>query len=124
MATSTLDHHDRAAQAESAWAALPHGGHDAIVLRVVCTRSHHVAAVYRTGAGLVYRAPVRPRSHGDRDLPDDPHGGQGPHAWLDLLEAVDADDAMPAWCDCGHRTLSRASVREWVHSGAGRVVIN
>ncbi len=119
--------HDRSREAEAAWSRLPHGGHDTVRLRVQCAHSHHVAAVYATDVGLVYRAPVRARSHGSFDLPDEPHGHQDPRPWFDLLadgEEATVDDALPAWCDCGHRTLSRAAVLEWIRSGEHRVVID
>jgi hypothetical protein len=31
---------------------------------------------------------------------------------------------MPAWCDCGQRTLSRAEVLKWIAAGEHRVVID
>jgi hypothetical protein len=118
-------HHDRSEVAQAAWAELPHGGRDAIRLQVQCGHSHHIAAVYATPAGLVYMSTVRPRSHGDYDLPDSPHDQQ-PHHWFDLLEVEhpDVDDALPAWCDCGHRSLSRVAVLDWIGSGEHRVVID
>ncbi len=120
-------HAERAAVAQAAWLRLPHGGRDGVRLRVHCARSHHVAAVYETDAGLVYLAPVRPRSHGSGDLPDQPHGDQAPHHWLDLLDPAaqpTADDALPAWCDCGHRALSRSAVLGWLAAGEHRVVVD
>ena len=96
-------------------------------LRVQCSRGHHVASVYDTDAGLVYAAPVRDVSHGSRDLPDEPKGDHAPRRWFDwLLDEPDltADDALPAWCDCGPRTLSRAAVLTWVRGGERRVVLD
>jgi hypothetical protein len=126
MTTAIGSHDIRSAQAEKALAALPHGGRESIVLRVQCDRSHHVATVYRTPKGLVYAAPVRARSHGDYDLPDQPHGDHAPHRWLDLLDVPrDAsDDTLPAWCDCGHRTLSRTEVLRWIADGEHRVIVD
>lgn len=126
MTTAIGSHDVRSARAAKALAALPHGGRDAIVLRVQCARSHHVATVYDTAQGLVYAAPVRARSHGDHDLPDEPHGDHAPHRWLDLLEGPrDAsDDTLPAWCDCGHRVLSRADVLAWIADGEHRVIVD
>lgn len=126
MGTAVGSHDLRARQADRALASLPHGGHDAITLRVQCGKSHHVATVYDTAAGLVYAAPVRARSHGSFDLPDEPHSGHQPRRWLDLLEVPTpaGDDALPAWCDCGHRTLSRAEVRTWVAEGEHRVIVD
>ena len=117
----------RSRQAERAWADLPHGGHDAVALQVHCAHSHHVAWVYRTVHGLVFAAPVRAHSHGSRDRVDEPHGPQPVDRWFDLLEAPDdaaATDALPAWCDCGPRTLSRTAVRSWLAAGEHRVVID
>lgn len=118
-------HHERGEVAEAAWAALPHGGRDAIRLQVQCGHGHHVAAVYGTAAGLVYLSTARSHSHGDYDRPDVPHD-QRPHRWFDLLEIhhPDVDDALPAWCDCGHRSLSRVAVLEWVADGEHRVIID
>ena len=127
MTTSNLTQHDRSRAAERAWSALPHGGHDAIQLRIQCAHSHHVATVYATGSGLVYSAPVRARSHGSADLPDEPRGDQHPHRWFDLLaagEGPSVDDALPAWCDCGARTLSRKALLEWLADGEHRVVVD
>jgi hypothetical protein len=44
---------------------------------------------------------------------------------LDLLEAPRdaADDTLPAWCDCGHRTLSRADILTWVADRERRVIV-
>lgn len=127
MTSRALTREERGRAAEAAWSALPHGGHDAVRLRVQCGPGHHIAHVYGTDAGLVYVAPVRPRSHGRRDLPDEPHGDQEPNRWFDLLDSPESaavDDSLPAWCDCGHRTLSRAALLTWLSSGEHRVVID
>ena len=126
MGTAIGSHDVRSQQAERVLTALPHGGRDAITLRVQCARSHHVATVYDTELGLIYAAPVRPRSHGSFDLPDEPHSGHDPARWLDLLEVGEpaADDALPAWCDCGHRTLSRNEVLAWVVDREHRVIVD
>jgi hypothetical protein len=127
MTTGHTQHADRSRVAEAAWSRLEHGGHDTVRLRVHCDRGHHVAAVYDTDVGFVYLAPVRARSHGSSDLPDRPRGDQKPHLWCDLLaegEGETVDDALPAWCGCGHRTLSRAAVIGWLTGGERRVVIS
>jgi len=127
MTSGRTQRQDRSGVAEAAWSSLPHGGHDAVRLRVQCGRGHHVAAVYATDVGFVYVAPVRARSHGSSDLPDEPRGDQEPRRWFDLLyegERPTVDDALPAWCSCGHRTLSRAAVLQWLTSGEHRVVID
>ena len=35
-----------------------------------------------------------------------------------------ADDSVPAWCDCGRRTLSRSAMLEWIAAGERRVVVD
>ncbi len=116
---------ERRNAAESAWAALPHGGHDQVLLQVQCARSHHVAEVYDTAAGPVYAARVRSRSHGSRDRVDEPHGDGRVDRWFDLVTVNDVhDDDLPAWCDCGHRTLSRAALTEWLGAHETRVIID
>ena len=111
--------------AESAWAILPHGGHDKVLLQVQCARSHHVAVVYDTAVGPVYASRIRSRSHGSRDRVGEPHGDQVIARWFDLVAVDDAgDDELPAWCDCGHRTLSRAALSEWLAAHETRVIID
>ncbi len=96
------------------------------VLDIQCDRSHHVAKVYRTPVGLVYVSDRRARSHGRRDRVDTGHDAGRIDQWVDLLEhlsAVDAPDSLPAWCDCGQRSLSPEAVAKWVEQGEHRVVI-
>jgi len=121
--TVVTDRYERELLARQAWEELPHGGRDALVLDVQCHEGHQLAKVFRTGAGLVIMTTVRPHSHGQRDLPDVPHGAHEPRRYLDLLDAPDDDDAVPAWCDCGHRVLSRADIREWMAAGERRAVV-
>lgn len=111
--------------AEAAWTVLPHGGRDSVRLRVHCAQGHHVAAVYDTEAGMVYVAVIGAHSHGDRDRYDELHRAHKPGHWFDLLdEAAYVDDALPAWCECGHRTLSRKALLTWMEAGEHRVVID
>jgi hypothetical protein len=126
MSSKGTTHETRGQLAEAAWSALPRGGRDQVRLRVQCARGHHVAAVHATDAGLVYVAPLRAHSHGSYDRPAEPHGDQRPHQWFDLVAVTDsaADDPMPAWCACGHRTLSRSAVQQWLAAGERRVVID
>lgn len=125
MTTELRTHDQRSHVAEAAWAALPHGGKDEVRLQVQCEHGHHVAAVYATHVGPVYVAPVRGHSHGSYDLPDEPHHTQEVRHWFDLLETGEgADDALPAWCDCGHRALSRAVLLQWLAAGEHRVVVD
>jgi len=125
MVMSEQSIQQRRDEAEAAWAALPHGGHDRVILQVQCARSHHVAAVYETASGAVYSARIRSRSHGSRDRVGEPHGDHEITRWFDLVTVDDAgDDELPAWCDCGHRTLSRAAVKEWLASHETRVIVD
>jgi len=115
----------RSEAARSAWYGLPEGGHDAATLHVQCTRSHHLAVVFDTPDGLVYRSTLRPRSHGSKDRLDELHGNAEPGRYFDFLEpGPGVDDALPAWCDCGPRTLSRASVASWAAAHEHRVVVD
>lgn len=121
--TVVTDRYERELLARRAWEELPHGGRNALVLDVQCHEGHHLAKVFRTGAGPIVLTTVRPHSHGQRDLPDVPHGADGSRRFLDLLDAPDEDDTVPAWCDCGQRVLSRADMREWMVAGEKRVVV-
>jgi len=125
MAIKEQTAEERRSAAQAAWEALPHGGHDRVLLQVQCARSHHVAAVYDTAAGPVYAAPVRPRSHGSRDRVDELHHDQDISRWFDLVLIDDReDDELPAWCDCGPRKLSRAAITGWLAAHESRVVVD
>lgn len=118
----TRTHEDRREIAREAFTALPHGGRMANRLRITCGQGHHIADVYETSAGMVYVAAIRGHGHGDRDRFDAPHGH---HQFTHIYELLDTgDDALPAWCDCGKRTLSRRAVQDWVMGREGRVVID
>jgi hypothetical protein len=95
------------------------------LLAVQCANGHHVAGVYRTDVGPVVQAATGRHAHGRRDRVDTPHGGsQSSGPWTDLLEpAAFADDTLPAWCDCGPWTLSRADLAAWIDRGERRVVL-
>jgi hypothetical protein len=116
----------RQTSAREAWSRLAHGGRDAVRLRIQCERNHHMATVYDTPDGLVVATTLRARSHGSRDRVDVPHGEQTLSQWIDFLEVGDAptDDAIPAWCDCGTRTLSRADLLAWISAGEARTVVH
>jgi hypothetical protein len=87
-------------------------------LMVQCPRSHHVAAVFETGAGLVYRAVTGPHSHGSRDRVDVAHHSSHHGEYVDLLAAGPmADDNVPASCACGPWTLSRSQLLSDIRSG-------
>lgn len=124
MAAQTQGHEERELLAVSAIDRLPHGGRDAVRLQVQCARSHHLAKVFDTDSGLAYQSTVHGRAHGRRDRLDDAHGVGQAHHWSDLLDGDPADDALPAWCECGQRTLSRAAVQRWLHDGEKRVVVD
>lgn len=83
-----------------------------------CPHGHHVAAVVETPAGAVYVTRIGPHGHGSRDFVDTGHhGAPGGDEYADLLApSPEADDALPAWCDCGPRTLLRAEVAGYVAS--------
>lgn len=116
---------DRALRALAAWQELDHGGRAQGVLHVQCVHGHHLAVVYETAEGLVVRAPLRGHAHGSRDRVDVEHGAAEPQFVVDFLDAGPGrDDALPAWCDCGPRTLSRAAIAEWVAAHEGRVVVD
>lgn len=126
MTQQASTHESRRLAAHDAWALLPHGGRDAIRLQVQCARSHHVATVYDTPAGWVFVAPVRGHAHGSRDRVDEPHGSHPIDTWIDLIAPADelhVDDSLPAWCDCGPRTLSRAELLSWISAGERRVIV-
>ncbi len=122
-ASSTARRQSRATQALSEVAATLAR---ARVLAVQCEHGHHVAGVYRTDAGLVLQAESGRRSHGHRDRIDTPHRGTaGRPQWTDFLTPeARVDDSVPAWCECGPWTLSRAAVAEWVDAGERRVVLS
>ncbi|UAK31397.1 hypothetical protein K8O92_26930 [Nocardia asteroides] len=83
-----------------------------VLLQVRCGRGHHVATVFDTSAGAVYRSVVGRHAHGDRDFVDTGHGAHHRGTrYVDLL-AADAivDDGLPASCECGSHTLSRAGL--------------
>jgi hypothetical protein len=122
--TTVTDRSAQQARARTAWTALPHGGRDAVILQVQCAQGHHLAKVLATDIGPIVVTTVRAHSHGDRDLPDAPHSpGRAPF-FVDLRDVPGADDAIPAWCDCGHRVLSRAVLRAWSATGESRVIVD
>ena len=92
-----------------------------VLVSIRCAAGHHVAAVYDTAYGPVYRSVPRRHSHGDRDLPDTM---KRPEWWLDMLDEGDDDASLPAWCDCGSRQLDRVTVRLWSHGPEHKVIID
>lgn len=103
-------------QRKAAAALATYGAHrsDHQRLAVRCQHGHHVAFVYDTSSGPVYWAITGPHAHGSRDFVDTPHhAATRGSEYVDLLHAGPvADDALPAWCDCGPRSLSRAELAQ------------
>jgi len=82
------------------------------LVSVQCSRSHHLAAVYDTDAGPVYVALTGPHAHGAKDRVDTAHhGGRRGTEHVDLLmPGRRLPETLPAWCDCGPRTVARADL--------------
>jgi hypothetical protein len=64
-----------------------------------------------------------PHSHGHKDFIDSGrHGSRGGEEYVDLLvAAATVNDELPAWCDCGPRTLSRRELLR--HIAARRRIV-
>lgn len=126
MRTAPLPLSKREKAARGALKSLGAARGEAVVLHVNCPQSHHLAVVVDTPEGLVYRSTVHGRSHGHADRVDTPHAPHAEREYIDLLLPAggQADDALPAWCDCGQRLLSRAAVASWISAGERRVVID
>jgi len=109
MLSGSRTRHRRAAAALAAYGA-HRSDHQRLAVR--CRRGHHVAFVYDTPSGLVYWAITGPHAHGSRDFVDTPHHAAARGSeYVDLLQAEPVDDdALPAWCDCGPHSLSRAEL--------------
>lgn len=117
MSTQMSDaRHDRAARG---LAEVAGGLADHEVLSVQCTHSHHVAAVYDTPAGLVFRSTTGPHAHGRMDRADVAHHGhEHGELFLEILDSDQAEAMLPASCDCGAWSLSRADLLADVRAGA------
>jgi hypothetical protein len=98
------------------------------VLVVHCASGHHVGALYRSPAGLLWAGPIWARAHGDRDRHDAAHhGGHRDTLWMDWVaggQGVSTDDPLPAGCECGPRALSRVRLLAAVAEGVHRLVID
>lgn len=124
MATAQSSSDERRRRAAEVLADMGRALRDAKVLSVQCANGHHVAAVYRTPDGEVVRAATGRRSHGNRDRIDTPHRSRSARTlWSDFLDAGPVAGAVPAWCDCGAWTLSRADLTAWLGAGERRVVL-
>lgn len=119
MSTTQTTSGERRLRAERALATIESHRSDHQRLAIQCPRSHHLAAVYATGDGLVYYARTGPHSHGAKDFVDTGrHGARSGDDYIDLLE-VDAmsSDVLPAWCDCGPRSLFRSELERYLDAG-------
>lgn len=120
----SMSRDERGPLARRAFEALGPSPSEHAVLHVECAHSHHLAAVHATDAGLVYHTVLHAGSHGDRDRYDSGHhGDQLGLDWFDLLDAGDGpavDDDLPAGCECGPHTLSRAALLDDVAAGRGK----
>lgn len=124
MNTTTISQRRRS-QAQNALASLRDHRSDRQKLVVECRRAHHVAAVYATDLGLVYVSHIGPHAHGDLDLPDTGHRVERPgREFVDMLHATWADDGLPAWCDCGNRTLSRTDLAAEIAAGRHTLLVD
>lgn len=112
MSTARSSVEPRRRAASAALAALTSRRSDHQLLGVRCARSHHVAWLFDTEAGIVYATVTGPHAHGSRDRVDTAHhGGRRGTEYADLLDAgPHADDELPAWCECGPRTISRTAL--------------
>lgn len=116
MSTRMSDpRHDRAGRALS---DLGDARSEHEVLSVQCSHSHHVATVYRTPAGLVFHSITGPHAHGRMDRADVAHHGHE-HGleYVEMLDSDQADDLLPASCDCGPWSLSRTDLLADVRAG-------
>lgn len=123
MARSKTMSRDRRDRAARALADLPSQRSERQRLGVQCRRAHHLATVHMTGQGLVYESRTGPHSHGSKDFIDTGRrGSRGGEKYVDMLAGEpEADDGLPAWCDCGPHTLSRRELLRSIGRGV-RVV--
>ena len=105
--------------AERALAQLGSHRSDHQVLSLQCRNAHHLAAVYRTKVGLVFVSRTGSHSHGSRDFVDTGHHGhRAGREYVEFLDGADpAYEMLPGWCDCGPRSVSRDSIRDWMAEG-------
>ncbi len=116
---------ERRERAERALATLGSHRSDHEVLLVECRQGHRVAAVYDTNVGPVYVSRIGPHAHGDMDFPDTGHRLERPgEEFVDALEAKWKDDGLPAWCDCGNRTLSRNDLAKDIAADRRTVLVD
>jgi hypothetical protein len=88
------------------------------VLSVQCTHGHHVAAVYDTAAGPVFRSITGPHAHGRKDRADVAHhGSRHGNSYVELLTDPQAGEELAGWCDCGTWSLARLDLIADVRAG-------
>ncbi|HEX2892477.1 MAG TPA: hypothetical protein VHO29_00555 [Marmoricola sp.] len=116
MSTQMSDaRHERAARA---LAELGDGLSDREVLSVQCRHGHHVATVYATDAGAVFRSTTGPHAHGRKDRADVAHHGAGHgRSYVEMLADPQAEAMLPGSCDCGAWSLSRSDLLADVRDG-------
>lgn len=124
MSTS---HEAREKKARRAYEALGPSPSQSAVLQVSCDRSHHLAAIFQTEAGLVFHSVLHSKAHGRRDYFDSGHhASQLGVDWFDLLDPGKDPaiaDELAAGCECGPYTLSRALLIQHIADGQTRIVI-
>jgi hypothetical protein len=126
--TMIASHDERESVARAAFTSLGPNPSEHARLQVSCGRSHHLAAVYDTAKGPVFRSVLHAHAHGKRDFIDTGHGGS-PRGlpWYDLLDAGSGpavDDELPAGCECGPYTLSRTLLLGHIADGERHIVLN
>ena len=125
---SKSGHEVRAEQARKAFEALGPSPSQSVVVQVQCASAHHVAAVYKTEAGLVYHSVLHSKAHGRKDYEDiGRHASRLGVDWFDLLDPgadPSLSDELPAGCECGPRTLSRSLLIEQITQGLTRVNVD
>ncbi|WP_245401914.1 hypothetical protein [Nocardia albiluteola] len=110
---SKLSAPERRRMAEGALDSIVHRS-EHVLVHVRCGRGHHIAMVFDTPAGPVFQSAPGPHAHGARDFVDTAHGAHRHGSrYVDLLAGDDTvDDALPASCECGPYTLSRARLQQ------------
>lgn len=112
MSSSKTMSQERRDRASRVLADLQPQASEHLRMRVQCRHGHHLAVLYLTEEGLVFESRTGSHSHGSRDFIDTGRrGSRGGAQYVDMLEGGPwADDGLPAWCDCGPRTLSRSEL--------------
>lgn len=126
MTGTSHDERERAARA--AFEHLGHNPSEYTRLQISCGRNHHIATIYDTDIGTIFRSVTHAHSHGKRDRFDGGHNGEHlGKPWYDILNPGDGahiDDAMPAGCECGPYTLSRSLLIQHIVDGERHIVLD